>query len=194
MDKLQLFYNLIQQMLETNQKARIWHYFQARHSWGDFLSPNLFYAPLRTDFLDETNKRYPYRNGNGYHSERFNRGSIFWVLVGGTSPLATMAAAILCLWELLIPFNLDSQLLEIWKMSFSNDRPGGPTFSPSSLIGRWERNWKKWRRTKGCISADDFYDVEKKREHESSKGKRKSRKKMCNKIEPCNKKKRIFYI
>ncbi|GIY26421.1 hypothetical protein CDAR_570101 [Caerostris darwini] len=48
------------------------------------------------------------------------------------------------------------------KMSFAPDCPGGPTFSRSSLTGRWERNGKKWRDDKGCTSADDFYVTGKK--------------------------------
>ncbi|GIY26422.1 hypothetical protein CDAR_570111 [Caerostris darwini] len=162
MDKVQLFYNLIQQLLETNQKARIWHYFQRPAFLGRFfLRSNLFYAPLRIDSLDETNKRYPYRKGNGYHSESFNRGSIFWILVGGTFPRATVASAILCLWELLIPFNLDSQFLEIWENDiFQRSARGTHIFTelPDWTMGT---KWKKWRRTKGALLQTIFTRLKK---------------------------------
>ncbi|GIY26416.1 hypothetical protein CDAR_570051 [Caerostris darwini] len=80
--------------------------------------------------------------------------------------LSTVAAAILVFMgtPLLIPFNPDSQLLEIWENVIfppSALRPGGHTLSPRSLIGRWEQNGKNGGRTKGALLQTIFKRLKK---------------------------------
>ncbi|GIY94227.1 hypothetical protein CEXT_98601 [Caerostris extrusa] len=75
---------------------------------------------------------------------------------------------------LLIPFNRDSQLPEIWEnVIFPRSTRGTQIFTelPDWPMGT---KWEKWRADKGCTSADDFYDCGKRREQESAEENKKT--------------------